>query len=83
MVTLNLCTWNVNGVRKLRQFFSRARQVVQTPDILCLQETWATCESDQLSIPNYVAFHAEAQLSQGHGLGGVSTYFNIDTFAHG
>lgn len=51
--------------------------------MLCLQETWAASDVEQLSIDNYVAFHAEAQLSHGHPVGGLSSYFRIDLFADG
>ncbi len=83
MVKINLSSWNVNGVRKLRQFFTRTRQTVRNPDVLCLQETWAVHDSDQLSIPDYVAFHAEAQLSRGRGVGGLTSFFRIESFPDG
>ncbi len=83
MPSLSLCTWNVNGARKLRRFFARSRETVRDPDVLCLQETWATTDAKQLSIQNYVAFHAEAQPSQGHGVGGLSSFFRIEAFAKG
>ncbi len=72
--------WNVNGIRKLRNFFSRPRQTVRDPDIICHQEMWAITDLEQLAISNYVAFHAPALPSNGpRGVGGVSTYFKIDS----
>jgi exonuclease III len=56
---------------------------VQKPDVLFLQETWVASDDMQLSIYDYVAFHAEAQLSHGHAVGGLSSYFKISSFAAG
>ncbi len=84
MMKLSACSWNVNGIRKLKNIFSRPRQTVRDPDIICLQETWATTELEQLSVSDYVAFHAPALPSNGpRGVGGVSTYFKIDSFVAG
>ncbi len=51
--------------------------------MLCLQETWAASDVEQLSITNYVGFHAEAMPSHGHPVAGLSTYFKMETFVHG
>ncbi len=84
MNSISICTWNVNGIRKLHQFFSRSRKTVQAPDILCLQETWAASSTEQLSIHDYVSFHANAQPSLGpRPVGGVSTYLKMETFKSG
>ncbi len=40
-------------------------------------------ESEQMSILDYVAFHAEALPSMGHPVGGLSSYFRITSFAEG
>ncbi len=84
MLCISICTWNVNGIRKLRQFFSRPRVTVKNPDVLCLQETWAATSQEQFSIDDYVAFHADALPSLGpRPVGGVSTYLKIETFQSG
>ncbi len=84
MTSLSVCTWNVNGIRKLRQFFSRKRHTVKNPDVLCLQETWAATALEQFSIDDYVAFHGDALPSLGpRPVGGVSTYLRIEAFQSG
>jgi hypothetical protein len=79
-----VCSWNVNGIHKLKQFFSQTRQTVKCPDVICLQETWAATPLEQFSIINYAAFHADVMPSLGmRAMGGVSTYFWMDTFVNG
>ncbi len=80
MNELCVCTWNVNGIKKLKQFFP----TLTNPDVLCLQETWASSSLEQLCIHDYAAFYADALPSQGpRAVGGLSTYFRMETFASG
>lgn len=65
MNTFSLSTWNVNGARKLKKFFQDGNRSAVNSDVIFLQETWVSEESDQLVIRDYVAFHEAARPSKG------------------
>ncbi len=82
-VTLDLLTWNVNGANKLRSFLGHSRCGIGNPDVLFLQETWLSSDSEQLEIDGYVAFHAPGIPTHGRDACGLSSFFKLTTFAGG
>ena len=77
MKTLNLYSWNVNGIRAaVRKGFNDWYNDLQ-PDILCLQETKALQEQvdGQLELPDSV--HQEWHSAERKGYSGVATFSNM------
>ncbi len=79
----SLSSWNVNGAKKLRKFFQNHRREFVTSDVILLQETWISEESEQLVLRDYIAFHEAAVPSKGHDVMGLSSFFHLKKFSGG
>lgn len=78
MKTLNLVSWNVNGLRAVAKkgFLDWFRS--EDADIVCLQETKAAPEQlpeELIAIPGYQAFFSASKVKKGYS--GVVTYTKV------
>jgi hypothetical protein len=52
-------------------------------DVIFLQETLVSDDSEQLVLRDYIAFHEAALPSQGHNVMGLSSFFHLTRFSGG
>lgn len=79
---INILYWNVEGISKFAAMHQNDQLKLLDNQIICLYETWQTCE---LNIPLFNRYDkvealAVKKSNRGRGMGGLVVYFRNDIF---